>query len=63
MRFEKENEKNVSFFHYLCSMKERFAFADHLEREVEIPVYGMANMNKKRNMTVTYKKKDQTNKH
>lgn len=44
MRFEKENEKNVSFFHYLCSQKEGFAFADHSEREVEIPVCGMADI-------------------
>ena len=44
MRFEKENEKNVSFFLLSLQLKEGFAFADHLEREVEIPVYGMANI-------------------
>lgn len=74
MRFEKENEKNVSFFHYLCSRKKglpspttwrgksRFLYMGWQIYYIERP-NDRFRLNKKRNMTVTYKKKDQTNKH
>ena len=42
MRFEKENEKNVSFFLLSLQSKEGLAFTNHLKMGTEISVYGMA---------------------